>query len=269
MRGLLFSAVALLSAANAYAQAQDEATASLVAAERAFARDASVRTVNDAFLAVLADSAILFRPTPVLGRVSLGERPMRATLSLVWVPTYAETSSDGRFGFDGVPSEFGERGQPPAATGFFFSVWRRNHGVWQLETDCGISSPIDARPDSAAHLLTMRASRNPIRDTRPLAAVEQWLITDYKHRFAQLADEDARVYREGTMPTTTRADAIALVNRDADVEHAISRVVVAGAGDLGYVVGVIDPNGSKPRGYQRMYRHGTDGRWRIAVDCRP
>lgn len=246
-----------------------DATATLVAAERAFARDASVRTVNEAFLAVLSDSALLFRPLPVVGRASLAERPMRASLALAWTPTYAELSSDGLFGFDGGPSELGERGQPPTATGFFFSVWRRTGGVWQLETDCGIASPIPARPDSAAHLLTVRTSKGEVKDARLLGAVEQWLIADYKARYARLADDDVRVYRDGTMPTTTRTAALALIQRDADVEHEVTRVVTAGSGDLGYVVGVLDPKGPNPRGYQRLYRHGRDGTWKIAVDCRP
>jgi hypothetical protein len=251
------------------ADGESSASATLVAAERAFARDAGVRTVNEAFLAVLSDSAILFRPAPVIGRASLGERPMRANLSLVWTPIYAETSSDGQFGFDGGPSEFGERGQPPTATGFFFSVWRRTGSAWQLETDCGISSPIPARPDRAAHLLTTRTSSTQIKDARPLAAVEAWLIADYKRRYSQLVDEDARVYRNGTMPTASRSAALALISQDTDVEQVISRVVLGGSGELGYVIGVVDPNGPNPRGYQRLYRHGQDGTWKIAVDCRP
>lgn len=251
------------------AAVEGDAAATLVAAERAFARDASVRTVNEAFLAVLSDSAILFRPLPVNGRAALTERPMRATLSLVWTPTWAETSSDGLFGFDGGPAEFGERGQPPTATGSFFSVWRRTGGEWQLETDCGIDSPIPARPDSAAHLLTTRTSNREIRDARALGAVEEWLIADYQGRYAQLADDDARVYRNGTLPTTTHSDAIALIRQDPDVEQSVSRVVMGGSGELGYVVGVLDPNGANPRGYQRLYRHGRDGTWKIAVDCRP
>jgi hypothetical protein len=194
---------------------------------------------------------------------------MRATLSLAWTPIFAETSSDGLFGFDGGPSEIGERGQPPAGTGFFFSVWRKNRGMWQLETDCGISSPVPARPDSAAHLLTMRVTNRGIKDARMLRGVEEWLIADYKNRFAQLADEDARVYRNGTMPTAARADAVALVGRDVAVEQEISRVVMGGSGELGYVIGVLDPKGTQPRGYQRLYRHGADGTWKIAVDCRP
>jgi hypothetical protein len=267
--------VALMLVATSGAQAQrsadstTEAPTSLVAAERAFARDATVRTVNEAILAVLSDSAILFRPTPVPGRTSLGDRPLRATLSLMWAPIYAETSSDGLFGFDVGLSAIGERGQPPTVTGFFFSVWRRAGGVWRLESDCGINSPIPVRPERAAPLLTARTTNSEILDARQLWDVEQWLIADYKRRFARLADDDARVYRDGTTPTTTRGDAIALVDRDMDVEQSVLRVEVAGSGELGYAIGVLDPNGPSPRGYQRMYRHGKDGTWRIAVDCRP
>ncbi len=251
------------------ADGTSEASMSLVAAERAFAQDASVRTINEAFLAVLSDSAMILRPTPVIGRTSLGQRPLRTTLSRVWAPTYVETSSDGLFGFDGGPEEIGERGQPPTITGYFFSMWRRIDGVWRLESNCGITSPIRVRPENAAPLLTARTTNSEILDERQLWDVERWLIEDYKRRFAQLADDDVRVYREGTVPTTTRGDAIALVNHDRDVDQSILRVEMVGSAELGYAIGVLDPNGPNPRGYQRMYRHGKDGTWRIAVDCHP
>ena len=257
-----------VAATTAQAQSADP-TAALVEAERAFARAASVRTVNEAFLAVLTDSAVLFRPAPVNGRAALTQKPMRANLSLVWTPTYAETSSDGQLGFDGGPSEFGDRGQAPAGTGFFFSVWRKLGAGWKLETDCGISSPIPTRPDSAAHLLVMRKSDRKFSDAGALADVEKSLIANYKTRYAQLADVDVRVYRDGTTPTSSREAGLALIERDPDSEQVISKVVVAGSGDLGYVIGVVDPKGSAPKGYQRMYRRAADGSWKIAVDCRP
>jgi len=257
-----------LAAANAQAQSADP-TAAVVEAERAFARDARVRSVNEAFLAVLSDSAVLFRPTPVNGRTALAQKPMRANLALVWTPTYAETSSDGQLGFDGGPSEFGDRGQAPAGTGFFFSVWRKHGNDWKLETDCGISAPIPARPDSAAHLLVMRKSDRKFSDAGSLADVEQSLIGNYKVRYAELADDDLRVYRDGTTPAPARDAGLALIGRDADVEQVVAKVVVAGSGDLGYVIGVLDPKGSAPRGYQRLYRRAADGSWKIAVDCRP
>jgi hypothetical protein len=246
-----------------------EAAMSLAEAERAFARDASVRTVNEAFVAVVADSTLLFHPLPVLARAALAEHPMRANLSLVWTPTYAETSADGLWGFDLGPSEWGDRGKPPAQTGTFFSVWHRQNGIWQLETDCGILSPIPARPANATHLLVTRTSTKSFDDMGSLADVERWLIADYKGRFAQLADYDARVLRNGVMPTSTHADAIALVSRDSVVDQSPSRVVVAGSGDLGYVAGTINANSKESRGYERVYRRAADGSWKIAVDCRP
>lgn len=265
-RSMVLVALAL-AAANAQAQSPDPAVA-LAEAERAFARDASVRAVNDAFLAVLSDSAVLFRPTPVNGRAALMQKPMRPNLSLLWTPIYAETSSDGQLGFDGGPSQFGDRGKAPAGTGFFFSVWRRNGAGWQLESDCGISAPIPAHPDSAARLLVTRKSDRKFKDAGSLDAVEASLIANYKTRYAELADNDLRVYRDGTTPTPSRSAGLELIARDPDVEQSVSKVVVAGSGDLGYVIGVLDPKGT-PRGYQRLYRRAADGNWKIAVDCRP
>ena len=267
-RKQLWLAIGLALSACAHAPAGEQAAASLVAAERAFAVDASVRSVNEAFLAVLADNATLFRPAPVAGRAALAQRPMAATLLLEWAPTYAEVSADGSLGFDTGPSRSGQRGQPPAATGWFISVWRRIDGVWKLETDCGISAPIPAAPDSVTHLLKTHANSRSFRDQTSLVEVERMLINDYKAQFAQRAAENVRVYRNGHAPTDTRAAALALIASDSPAAYTLYRVGVAGSGDLGYAVGVQNPQAAQPRGYERIYRRERDGVWKVAVDWR-
>lgn len=266
MKRLLLAVVPLVAAVSLHAQTPANATASLVAAERAFAADASSRLVHDAFLAVLAPDGVLFRRTPVNGPESLAARPMAATLDLRWTPIYAETAADGLLGFTTGPSTVGQRGAPPAGTGFFVSVWRRSESGWRLALDCGIEAPIPAPIDSAAALLRTRTSERAFPDAGDLRAVEHSLISDYTAQFAARADDDVRVYRNGSAPATTRAGAVALVAADSLLKWAPSAVVVAGSGDLGYAYGVLGPDTGRPGGYLRIYRRSAGGQWLLAVD---
>lgn len=254
--------------ACAHAPPNVDAPNSLAEAERAFARDASVRTVNEAFLNVFADSMTLFRPTPTNGNTALAQRPIPATLDLRWGPIYAETSADGSLGFTTGPSTNGQRGQPPAGTGFFLSVWQKQNGVWKLRTDGGIDSPIPLPLESALRSLTTHVGGRSFKDGSSVMEAERTLIADYANGFAQYADENARVYRNGTPPTTTRAAAVELAAKDQQVEFSPTSYGVAGSNDLAFVYGVVNPKSDKPRAYERIYRRDAKGQWKIAADWR-
>lgn len=235
----------------------------VAAAERAFAADASARTVHEAFLAAFADDVVLFRPTPVEGHAALAQRAMNPKLMLLWTPVYAETSSDGTLGFDTGPSDFGMRGGAVAGHGWFVSMWRRTPNGWKLALDCGIQSPDAVNLDSAAHTTAVRTHMRSFEDAKDLMTVERGLIADYAAHFAQLADADVRAYRDNSMPATTRATAIALIQRDSATQYTPVKAIVAGSGDLGYVYG-----NTAAGGYLRIYRRRDAGDWKLAVDWR-
>jgi hypothetical protein len=262
------SAIVLIAGACASAPQSEPAVASLIDAEREFAANGSRLTVNAAFLGVLADDAVLFRPTPVNGRASLAQRPMRDSLLLLWQPMHGETSSDGTIGVTTGPSEYGERPSARAGTGHFLSVWRRTGTSWRLAIDAGIDSPLKTSVAGAIRVLTTRSGTRTYPDDGGLADVENQLIADYKNRFEELAEEDARVYRDGAVPTTTKREAAALVARDSVIRYAPANIIIAGSNDLAYVYGTINPGTANAGGYIRIYRRGPRRAWKIAYDWR-
>lgn len=135
-------AVAVLAALVSLAHAGNEALDSMVAAERAFARASVESGMKSAFLGVMADDAILFRPGPVNGVQAWRTRP-DATAVLEWAPAYGEVSGDGDLGFSTGPWTLRPAaGQDAVAFGHFVSVWRREPGgPWRLVLDIGISHP--------------------------------------------------------------------------------------------------------------------------------
>ena len=82
MRGLL----ALLMFAMAMPVAASEPIDTLVAAEREFAASSPRMGVKAAFLGVLDEDAVLFRPGPVDARDWYAARPDVAPFTLEWAP---------------------------------------------------------------------------------------------------------------------------------------------------------------------------------------
>lgn len=113
------------------------ALASLIAAELAFAADATRRDTWTAFLAVLHPEALIFAPEAVNGP-EYARRQGRDPGRLSWFPAFAELSSDGRWGYTSGPWEY--RSDPktsrPDRRGRFASLWHREpDGIWKLMAD--------------------------------------------------------------------------------------------------------------------------------------
>ena len=245
---------------------------SVADAERAFAADGQTRTVNEAFLAAFAPDAILFRPTPMNAHQALGARPMAATLLLRWTPAIAETSAAGDMGVTTGPSEWGTRGQAPAGTGYFLSVWRVVDGKWRVAIDAGIEGPIPTPVNMEGSTISVRTLRpSPTRSDdiaqmrNDLMHMEQTLVADYANLLREHATSDVRLYRNTRAPTATIGEAIGLVSGDADVEWTPQGAFVSASGDLGYTYGIAKTE--REGGYLRVWRN-QDGSWKVAYDLR-
>lgn len=226
--------------------------ASLVTAEYAFADAAPRLGVRDAFLAFLADDAILFRPRPVNGKAWFGARPPRPGL-LTWYPCFARLSGAGDLGLSTGPWEFRPNSldEAPVAHGYFTSMWRAQaDGEWKVEFDGGISCPAPAhpieplRPDGApeagvsastvvdidtscAELLAVDRNFAQAAHVDRVAAYDQALVGD-----------EARVHRDGVWPWVGRAAIRSGLGALAgSIEWQAEAARAALSGDLGYVYG--------------------------------
>ncbi|MEX2281715.1 MAG: hypothetical protein WEE89_04410 [Gemmatimonadota bacterium] len=97
----------------------------LVAAERAFAARSEASSTQAAFLSVLADDAIMFRPGAVNARESLRQRPFNPNGLLRWMPLLGDIAESGELGYTTGPCEAGLRGEAPTYKGQFVSIWQR------------------------------------------------------------------------------------------------------------------------------------------------
>jgi ketosteroid isomerase-like protein len=110
----------------------------LANAERAFAASATSVGVKAAFLGVLDDDAIVFRPGPVNGREYIAAHP-DAAYQLVWQPNRVAVSASGDLGYTSGPYRLTTNAKPARSFhGDFFTVWRRGpDGRWRVLMDHG------------------------------------------------------------------------------------------------------------------------------------
>lgn len=129
-----------LAFATGVAQAGASELDTLVAAERDFSALSVERGMKEAFLANLADDAVLFRPAPRNGK-QIWRASANPAGTLVWTPDYAEIAGAGDLGVTSGPWEYRPAPERKLPTGYghFISVWKRARGgAWRVAADIGI-----------------------------------------------------------------------------------------------------------------------------------
>lgn len=111
----------------------------LVAAERGFAARSAEAGMKQAFLANLADDAIIFRPGPIDGMPVWSARP-ESKSRLLWEPSWAEVAGNGDLGITTGPWIFEPADRDTVlAQGHFMTMWKRTPGTpWMVALDLGI-----------------------------------------------------------------------------------------------------------------------------------
>lgn len=264
---------------------------SLADAERGFAALAGQMPWPDAFVRVMDDSAVLFRPRPVNGPAWARAHPVTSDPgTLEWSPAVAGVSRGGDLGFTTGPSRY--RAAPGADTtsrwGAFVTVWGRRPGQpWRMLIDTGIRDSVVVLPDPRAAVVTpamgeaacAAACDPPKRRAiwQELHAADSALGRRYfsADGFRAVADAETRVMRNFRRPLAGVQGA-----RIVEAQGAVSRAGssrplgggVAALGDLGYTYGEYervpaDTAGHPERGhYLRIWRH-LGGRWRLLFDA--
>jgi ketosteroid isomerase-like protein len=271
--------------------AQTRAAKSLVEAELGFAKKAEIEGINPAFLSVLDDLGILFRPGPVNGRAWLhAQQP--DTSKLTWFPAFVEVSEAGDLGYSTGPYQWrGEADSTKVSHGHFVSIWGRRGGSWKLLLDMGSSHAAPGEEDPVFEPENTKATTNvaslPQFSTEALqnlemefsnAASVHGILSAYNTYLAT----DARFYRADIYPTT-QLDEIrkALEKVDGIVKWTCLGSAVARSNDLGYAYGIREysPNPTvlpKPetmrkhaaRNYMflHVWKRQVTGRWKVILD---
>ena len=264
--------LALALAACAHPPPMD-ATASLAAAETAFAAHSVREDMRVAFLGAFAADGVFVRGGWAVSNHYLrGRQPPPIVLD--WRPQYVEVAASGELGLSTGPSKITSKTQPDAAPAYgqFVSVWRRDAGgPWKVAVDLGINHPADSlwKAPLETRQLTGAASGGggiaEAEDRFARAARAGGLRSAYAAHGA----DNLRFYRSGHAPVASRAAALASpALTDEALEWRVDRIETARSGDFGYARGSYAATGSPgtPLGwYLRVWRREAGG-WRIAMD---
>jgi ketosteroid isomerase-like protein len=262
---------------------------SLVAAERAFARSAAELGTRDAFLANLADDAILFRPRATNGKQFLATQPATAGL-LAWEPVFADVSHAGDLGFTTGPWTYSpDPAADPAAHGQYFTVWKlQPDGAWKVAIDHGTYNPPPPGPPGQLVRPTVHRSdrRGTDRDIDPATEIQRLLDKDRAFASAVATQgklqainafftADVRILRNGVQPGTgIDAARAAAAERPGNLTWRVLGGAVARSGDLAFTYGEYEyqaPDAATPKelgNYVRVWSNlpSTGRIWRVAVD---
>ena len=281
-------AVLVLAACATQPSAPDVALEELFTAERGFAKDATEHGIRAAFLEHFAADGIDFRPGPGVMRERMLARPAPAdplALVLDWSPQAGAVARAADLGYTTGPYSLANArdAHSPTRYGYYFSVWKRDNGVWRVAVDAGVATPSAPAPGSLG-VASDAAARTPgllfasvgARGKEALLALERTGRSldpdpaDGPSYFDLLAGS-VRILRDGSF---------ALVGADAARKalSATGRRVVwtpAGAGasasdDLGYTYGrYVRFVGSAEESsgyYVHVWQRDSAGAWRIAAE---
>ena len=260
---LLIKACLLLASFSAAPPARADDFEDMVAAERAFAADASARGTRAAFLAALADDGLVFAPGPGSGQRVWQARPENKN-RLEWAPELAEIAASGDLGYTSGPWRFTQDGaEKPSGFGHFFTIWRKGaDGKWTVLINHAISHKEVTFPEKVQR-----------RGGLGLGEPPGWPVGVAELRSADLApagalntrmvSADFLRLREGAVPDS-RAEGQALRSKALRVDTG---QVVSSAGDLAasWGGGVASP--AWIRVWRRPSASDAPGQgWVLAVD---
>ncbi|GAB3823770.1 Cif family virulence factor [Hymenobacter jeollabukensis] len=262
------------------------AAQAIAAAERAFAAQALQEGNKAAFLATMADSAVVFsRAEPALARSVWSGRPAATPTdpSLRWGPATVGAAASGELGYSTGPWYLQQPDGQRVTYGQFFTIWARQpDGRYRWLLDNGISHPAPAgSPEPPATLSYPAAGQPPRRGSTDVlrtataldeqlsaATAAQGLAPAYTARL----HPQARLLREGIMPLTTPAAIRQQLDGEAPRQLLPAGGRIARSGELAYTYGTYQNSGAGQPGrgsYVHLWQHGAKGWQLLAEVCNP
>jgi ketosteroid isomerase-like protein len=275
----------------------DKSVASLIEAERAFSKTSEEKGIREAFLAYLAEKAIVFRPKPVLGRTVYEKMAPGNPAILTWEPEVAEVSAAGDLGYTSGPYKL-KRDKTEKASesyGHYVSVWEKQaDGTWLVIRDIGVDH--DRPPKPQQEVMPIPPSGLPAKLSEEarkkvetdfvnqVSSFHQAVIKGgFLRAFETFATEDIRLFRPRRFPTSGLESISELFKADEGKVLGTGRYLgqgrldfkvktdirVAATGDLGVAHGTFGLSvGGKTReltSYVWIWRRKPGGTWRMCL----
>jgi ketosteroid isomerase-like protein len=258
----------------------------IIQAERDFCAMGLEQGTSAAFVRYLADSGIVFRPRPVLGKPLFRSRPADAA-TLTWRPRLADMACGGDMGYTTGPYVYAIPEGPGKGEyyGQYVTVWQKHpDGTWKIAVDAGIDHPQRDATDTSVTI--KEHHHNTKQDTLGQPAIERDALMfldramsgnakDAGHRDAirQRYAEGVTVLKDGALPATgVEAITRSLLATGSEWQWDPLDAGISMTGDMGYSYGIAhlkpaaDTAKNGQYSYLRVWRN-RDGRgWRIELE---
>lgn len=283
---LVFTPLALSQKENT-----STALASLVEAERSFARTSVEKGIRESFYEFFAEDGINFQPHPTNTREAIRKRPAQAVrppITLNWEPVYADVSRAGDLGYTTGPYWLTDQGPEHAPTrhGYYFSIWKKQaDGSWKVALDLGIQTPAPAQaspptfhPATPSEFKPKSAGINLDNERAALISTEREFLKasnagGVMKAFLDYMSEDARLHRNGIFPLAGKDSIRTYFSGKAmRLSWEPLKADVSRSDDLGYTYGSYElkeeaASAATEKGYYvRVWKRNKEGRWKVVLD---
>jgi len=277
---ILFCLLAGPFAARAAEPSPAEAVRAMVESERRFYQTGQEKGTRVAFLEFLANDGIVFRPGPVNGKEVWTKRPEMG-LDLIWEPIFAAIARSADFGYTTGPAKWraSRKEEKFAGYGQFISIWKKQKdGSWKVALDCGIENPEPTSTPEALHMFVPDDSQQVKtaggHKALPLPEAHEKFVaaakTNSTDAVMEVAAEELRVYREGSLPAVGKSAAAALLGaKGGKVSFEQMGGDMSRTADLAYSYGKYNlqrSEGAEAGHFFQIWQTDPAGVWKLVVD---
>jgi ketosteroid isomerase-like protein len=257
-----------------------EAAHAMVDSERKFYQTGQEKGTRAAFLAFLAEDAIVFRPGPVNGKETW-EKRRETGFDLIWEPTFAAISRSADFGYTTGPAKWkaNKKDEKFLGYGHFASIWKKQKdGAWKVALDLGIENPEpNGKPETlriAGPEKETAGKSEPATRRSSLQDAQNAFVAlaklDFTKAFREAASDGVRLYRDGSFPAIGKeAGTLLLGPEQAGVTMQIMKGDVSSSADLAYHYGTYSdtrPQGAKTGHFFQIWQIDDTGAWKLVLD---
>lgn len=264
-----------------FAQPADGTLQSLIDAENYFSSIVKAKGQKAAFMKVVDQETLLYRPGLVNAVQYFEQQEADPTYALSWQPSFARIAKSGDWGFTSGPYEIKTKAGEHFY-GQYVSVWRvNNKGIWKLNLDAGIphDKPLQApdldflAPNSRRFFYQRSAKRLAEREDVVLLSdrlLSATLMSKGIPTYLEFLAEDTRLLMPGHEPIRGKQAALDFwESRSAAIITTPEAVDRALSGDWAYTRGkatITLNQQSKDYAYLRIWELQQGFNWNLVLE---
>ncbi len=282
--GILFAIVMTSASTSKEADSRSRNLETLIKAEQDFAKISRETNTRNAFISAFATDGMIFpgsgeRVNAIAHWQAVPDPKPEERDWLDWEPLYADVAQSGDLGYTTGPYVYKADRTDTATShhGYFFSVWKKEKGIWKNWVDMGLGTPADpadtvehfARHESYAH-----PSKSPVLS---IADMEAKFVAEQNEKglgvFEKYLGELCQINRPRMRPAFGPVEGMkSVLARSPKVKFQVVETKAAASGEFAVAYGTADITIADEAASNEFNGHYVrvwkvyKGEWKIDVD---